>query len=181
MSEGDVIYKTVPDFSPEIHEYTLYLPDFTKGIYGLGVSSYSEPVLSTYVNHNGERESVNLNAYAKYGNYQAMDYIVDYGPGENTMQIHSKSGTKDYLVHVKRILSLGYLKAAYQGTEYVLYNHEREELFADKDPDFQKEYDLYLPVQQYPDYFCPVSYRRKGLRFHLQVLYSRHLRLQKKQ
>ena len=121
MSEGDVIYKTVPDFSPEIHEYTLYLPDFTKGIYGLGVSSYSEPVLSTYVNHNGERESVNLNAYAKYGNYQAMDYIVDYGPGENTMQIHSKSGTKDYLVHVKRILSLGYLKAAYQGTEYVLY------------------------------------------------------------
>ena len=94
MSEGDVIYKTVPDFSPEIHEYTLYLPDFTKGIYGLGVSSYSEPVLSTYVNHNGERESVNLNAYAKYGNYQAMDYIVDYGPGENPVQIHSKKRHK---------------------------------------------------------------------------------------
>ena len=172
MSEGDVIYKTVPDFSPEIHEYTLYLPDFTKGIYGLGVSSYSEPVLSTYVNHNGERESVNLNAYAKYGNYQAMDYIVDYGPGENTMQIHSKSGTKDYLVHVKRILSLGYLKAAYQGTEYVLYNHEREELFADKDPDFQKEYDLYLPgnttgqtLSLFPEtYYCQYADVREKYR-----------------
>ncbi len=82
--------------------------------------------------HWGKEKSVNLNAYVKYGNYQAMDYIVDYGPGENTMRIHSRSGTKDYLVHVKRILSLGHLKASYQGTEYVLYNHEREELFSDR-------------------------------------------------
>ena len=143
-SDGDALYRLSPEFSPEIHEYTLYFPDFAKGIFGLGVSQYSEPVMSSFTDCKGEKEAVNLNAYVKYGNFQAMDYIVDYGPGENTMRIYSRSGTKDYLVHVKRILSLGALKASYQGTDYVLYNHEREELFSDWSSDFQKEYDLYL-------------------------------------
>lgn len=138
-------YPTVPEFSPEIHEYTLYFPDYLKGIYNLSTSIFSENVMAYFKDCNGKDESVILNAYAKYGNYAAMDYVVDYGPDENTIRIHSSKGTKDYLVHIKRVLTLGELKAKYKGMDYTFYNHEREELFSKAGVDFQKEYDVNLP------------------------------------
>lgn len=58
----------------------------------------------------GNDESVCLNAYEKYGNYAAMDYVVDYGPDGNTIRIHTYQGTKDYYIHVKRVPTLGELR-----------------------------------------------------------------------
>ena len=144
---GGFDYPIEPEFSPEVHEYTLYFPDYLKGIYGLATSMLapSRPVYSKFVSHKGEDTEVNLAQYAKFDNYNAMDYIVDYGPGENTMVISSYGGTEEYRVHVKRVLSLSELKATYAGTEYTLYDHDREKFGAEKVLNFQKEYDLYLP------------------------------------
>ena len=95
-------YPVVPAFSPEIHEYTLYFPDDMKGIYGLVTSVFPGKVMAYFKDCKGNDESVCLNAYEKYGNYAAMDYVVDYGPDGNTIRIHTYQGTKDYYIHVKR-------------------------------------------------------------------------------
>ena len=73
-------YPVVPAFSPEIHEYTLYFPDDMKGIYGLVTSVFPGKVMAYFKDCKGNDESVCLNAYEKYDNYAAMDYVVDYGP-----------------------------------------------------------------------------------------------------
>lgn len=138
-------YPVVPAFSPEIHEYTLYFPDDMKGIYGLVTSVFPGKVMAYFKDCKGNDESVCLNAYEKYGNYAAMDYVVDYGPDGNTIRIHTYQGTKDYYIHVKRVPTLGELRALYKGSEYVFYNHERESLYSKAGVNFQKEYDVNLP------------------------------------
>ena len=72
---GGFDYPIEPEFSPEVHEYTLYFPDYLKGIYGLATSMLapSRPVYSKFVSHKGEDTEVNLAQYAKFDNYNAMD------------------------------------------------------------------------------------------------------------
>ena len=74
--ERFVGYELEPEFSSEVHEYTLYVPDTESGVYGLGnsllaggaVSSGADSVYAAYTDQRGMVQEGNLGAYGQSGN-----------------------------------------------------------------------------------------------------------------
>lgn len=123
-------YELIPEFSPEIHEYTMYVPDYESSVYGYAVSALAtedtiekeEAVYASYTGGNyGNEEKANLSQGFKNGKVYPLAESVQYGSGKsNDLVLTSQSGTKEYTIHLVRELNLMNFRARIGDLTYTL-------------------------------------------------------------
>lgn len=122
-------YELVPYFEPEQHEYTLFVPDTESGIYAYGISSLAQSrdyttsggTYVTYTDTRNNEQEINASMYWEGRNGNPLTRCISKGDTVNDLTIYTPDGTKEYIVHVRRITSLMSLKAE--------YGEEQTELF----------------------------------------------------
>lgn len=123
-------YDLEPEFDPEVHEYTLYVPDTESGIYAYGMSllasggsaATSDATYAAFTDTRGTPQEVNLSAYGTNGNMSFLTRCIARGTVMNELEITSPGGTQSYTVHVRRVASLMSLKAVVADDETELFD-----------------------------------------------------------
>ena len=122
-------YEMVPYFEPEQHEYTLYIPDTEAGIYAYCISQIAQSkdyttsggTYITYTDTRNHEQEINASMYWEDRNGNYLTRCVSKGDNVNDLTIYTPDGTKEYIVHVRRITSLMSLVAEYGEEETQLF------------------------------------------------------------
>ena len=122
-------YELVPYFEPEQHEYTLYIPDTEAGIYAYGISQIAQSkdyttssgTYITYIDTRNHEQEINASMYWEDRNGNYLTRCISKGDNINDLTIYTPDGTKEYIVHVRRITSLMSLVAEYGEEETQLF------------------------------------------------------------